>query len=215
MRTALVRDRMAVRLGLLAAGLVGYGLSVSMLLLAGLGAAPWDVLHQGLSRTLGLGVGTWSIIVSFLVLLAWVPLRQRPGIGTLANAVVVGLVVDFVLGAVPHPHGLAVRVPLLLAGVALNGVATGAYIGAGLGPGPRDGLTTGVAARGHSIRVVRTAVEVTVLALGWLLGGTFGVGTVLYALAIGPISHRTIPLLRLRERAAAGGPGAARGRVGV
>ena len=204
------------RIGLLAVGLVGYGISVAMLLLAGLGAAPWDVLHQGLSRTFGLGVGTWSILLSFVLLLFWIPLRQRPGIGTLSNAVLVGLVVDVILGAVPAPHGLAARLVLVVGGVVLNGFATGAYIGAGLGPGPRDGLTTGIAARGHSIRLVRTAIEVTVLVAGWLLGGTFGVGTVAYALAIGPITHRTIPLLRLRDRAGADGPAAgSRGRVGV
>lgn len=195
-----LRDRPVRRLGLLSAGLLAYGVSVAMLLLAGLGAAPWDVFHQGLSRTFGLGVGTWGIIVSFVLLLAWIPLHQRPGVGTLANAVVVGLVVDVVLATVPHPRALVLRLVLVVAGVALNGVATGAYIGAGLGPGPRDGLTTGLASRGRSIRVVRTAIEVVVLAVGWALGGTFGIGTVAYALAIGPITHRTIPLLALRPR---------------
>lgn len=193
-----LRDRPARRLALLTGGLVAFGVSNAMLLLATLGVGPWDVLHQGLSRSLGLGVGTWSILVSFLLLLVWIPLRQRPGVGTLANAVVVGLVIDAVLGAVEPPHGLVARVALLVGAVLLNAVATGAYIGAGLGPGPRDGLTTGLAARGHSIRVVRTSIEVLVLALGWLLGGTVGVGTVLFALAIGPLTHLTIPRLRLR-----------------
>ncbi len=193
-----LRDRPRARLALLTAGLVAFGVSNAMLLLAGLGVGPWDVLHQGLSRSFGLGVGTWSILVSFVLLLLWIPLRQRPGVGTLANAVLVGLVIDLVLGAVAPPDGLAVRVVLLVGGVLLNAVATGAYIGAGLGPGPRDGLTTGLAARGHSIRVVRTSIEVVVLGLGWLLGGTVGVGTVLYALAIGPLTHLTIPRLRLR-----------------
>jgi len=186
------------RLVLLAVGLVAFGVSNAMLLLAGLGVGPWDVLHQGLSRSFGFGVGTWSILVSFAVLLVWIPLRQRPGVGTLANALVVGLVIDLVLGAVRPPDGLAVRVALLIGGVLLNAAATGAYIGAGLGPGPRDGLTTGLAARGHSIRVVRTCVELLVLALGWLLGGTVGVGTVVFALSIGPLTHLTIPRLRLR-----------------
>lgn len=185
-------------MALLAVGLVAFGVSNAMLLLAGLGVGPWDVLHQGLSRSFGLGVGTWSILVSFVLLLLWIPLRQRPGVGTLANAVVVGLVIDLVLGAVAPPHGLVVQYGLLIGGVLLNAVATGAYIGAGLGPGPRDGLTTGLAARGHSIRVVRTSIEVLVLGLGWLLGGSVGVGTVLYALAIGPLTHLTIPRLRLR-----------------
>ena len=168
-----------------------------MLLLAGLGVDPWDVLHQGLSRTLGLGVGTWAILVSGAVLTLWIPLRQRPGVGTIANAIMVGAVIDLVLGAVSPPHGLAVRVVVLVAGVLLNGFATGLYIGAGLGPGPRDGLMTGFAGRGHPIRVVRTAIELTVLALGWLLGGTVGVGTVLYALSIGPLAHVLIPVLAI------------------
>jgi uncharacterized membrane protein YczE len=189
------------RLAQLYAGLVLYGVSASMLLLAGLGVDPWDVLHQGLSRRLGLGVGTWVLIVGALVLLLWIPLRQRPGIGTISNAIVVGLVVDAMLALVSPVHGLALRIAVMCGGVLLNGIATGAYIGAGLGPGPRDGLMTGLAARGHSIRVVRTCIEVTVLVTGWILGGTVGLGTVLYALCIGPIAHVTIPLLAIRVSA--------------
>ena len=189
------------RLTQLYAGLVLYGVSSSMLLLAGLGVDPWDVLHQGLSRRIGLGVGTWAVIVGALVLLLWIPLRQRPGFGTLSNVIVVGLVIDIVLATVPPVHGLGARVAVMLSGVVLNGIATGAYIGAGLGPGPRDGLMTGLAARGHSIRVVRTGIEVTVLVTGWLLGGTVGLGTVVYALAIGPIAHVSIPRLAIRVSA--------------
>jgi uncharacterized membrane protein YczE len=185
------------RLSQLYAGLVLYGVSDSMLLLAGLGVDPWDVFQQGLSRRLGLGVGTWAIIVGAAVLLLWIPLRQRPGFGTLSNVIVIGAVIDLTMATAPAPHGLPLRAAVMLAGVALNGVATGAYIGAGLGPGPRDGLMTGLAARGHSIRVVRTGIELTVLATGWLLGGTVGIGTVVYALAIGPLAHAFIPLLRI------------------
>jgi uncharacterized membrane protein YczE len=177
------------------AGLVLYGASAAMLLLAGLGADPWDVLHQGLSRRLGLGVGTWAVILGALVMLLWIPLRQRPGLGTLSNVVVVGLVIDLVLAVVPTPHGLGLRAATMLSGVVLNGIATGLYIGAGLGPGPRDGLMTGLAARGHSIRLVRTGIELTVLVTGWLLGGTVGVGTVVYALGIGPLAHVFVPRL--------------------
>ncbi len=178
-----------------------------MLLLAGLGVDPWDVFHQGLSRRFGLGVGTWAIIVGVLVLLLWIPLRQKPGFGTLSNVVLVGLVIDVMLATVPPVHGLPAQIVVMLAGVVLNGIATGAYIGAGLGPGPRDGLMTGLAARGHSIRIVRTSIELTVLVTGWLLGGTVGVGTVVYALGIGPIAHVTIPRLRipLGDPAVAGG----------
>jgi uncharacterized membrane protein YczE len=178
-------------------GLVLFGVSSSMLLLAGLGVDPWDVFHQGLSRRLGLGVGTWAIIVGVAVLLLWIPLRQRPGFGTLSNVLVVGLVIDLMLDIVPPVHALPAQVVVMVGGVVLNGIATGAYIGAGLGPGPRDGLMTGLAARGHSIRIVRTSTELTVLCTGWLLGGTVGVGTVVYALGIGPIAHVTIPRLRI------------------
>jgi uncharacterized membrane protein YczE len=188
------------RLRQLYLGLALYGFSDGLLLLGGLGVDPWDVFHQGLSRQLGLGVGTWSIIVGACVLALWLPLRQRPGLGTLSNVVVIGLVINLTLATIPAPHELALRTAAMLGGVVLNGVATGAYIGAGLGPGPRDGVMTGFAARGHSIRVVRTSMEVTVLAAGWLLGGTVGVGTVAYALGIGPLAHFFIPLLRLGDR---------------
>jgi uncharacterized membrane protein YczE len=185
---------MRVRLVQLYLGLVLYGISSSLLVLATLGLDPWDVFHQGLSRTFGLAIGTWAIIVGAAVLLLWIPLRQRPGIGTVSNVVLVGLTMNVVLGHVGAPHAMAARVACLVCGVFLNGVATGAYIGAGFGPGPRDGLMTGLASRGHSIRVVRTGLEMSVLVTGWLLGGTVGVGTVVYALSIGPLAHVFIPL---------------------
>ncbi len=175
-----------------------------MLVLAGLGLDPWDVMHQGLSRTFGLGVGTWAIIAGVIVLIAWRPLRQRLGVGTVANAILIGVVMDIVLALVHPPHALGTRIALLVLAVAGNGIATGFYIGAGLGPGPRDGLSTGIAARGHSMRAVRTTIELTVLLTGFLLGGTVGIGTVLYALSIGPITHLTIPALRIRARAQRG-----------
>ena len=190
-------DRRARRFAQLFVGLTLYGLTASMLVLARLGLDPWDVLHQGLSRTFGLAIGTWAIIVSFIVLLSWTGLRQRPGIGTICNAVAVGLVMDIALAAVHPPHALWLRWVLLVGGVAGNGVATGFYIGAGLGPGPRDGLSVGIAARGYSMRVVRTCIEGTVLITGFLLGGTVGIGTVVYALGIGPITHQTIPALAI------------------
>jgi uncharacterized membrane protein YczE len=192
---------MTRRLIQLFTGLVLYGVSDAMLLLARLGVDPWDVLHQGLARRIGLQTGTWSIIVGAAVLLLWIPLRQRPGIGTLCNVVMIGAVIDLVLWLVPPPSGLAVRVVVLVGGVVLNGVATGFYIGAGLGPGPRDGLTTGIAGRGHSIRVVRTGIEASVLLTGWLLGGNVGPGTVLYAVSIGPLAHVFIPLFAKAPRA--------------
>jgi uncharacterized membrane protein YczE len=171
-----------------------------MLVLAALGLDPWDVLHQGLSRTFGLGIGTWAIIVSFVVFIGWLVLRQRLGVGTLINAVGVGLVIDLTVAAIHPPHALWARLLLLIGGVTGNGLATGLYIGAGLGPGARDGLTTGIAARGHSIRVVRTTIDAAVLITGFLLGGTVGLGTFVYALSIGPITHQTIPALAIDER---------------
>jgi uncharacterized membrane protein YczE len=192
----------ARRLVQLFAGLLLYGVSDGLLLLSGLGVDPWDVFHQGLSRRTGVAVGTWTIAVGAAVLLLWIPLRQRPGLGTLANVVVIGLVINLVLATVPSPHGLPLQIVAMLGGVGLNGVATGAYIGAGLGPGPRDGLMTGLAARGRSIRVVRTAIEVVVLICGWSLGGTVGFGTVVYALCIGPLAQVFVPRLSV-DRAGA------------
>jgi uncharacterized membrane protein YczE len=191
--------RRPARVVLLMAGLLLYGFSDGLLVLAGLGLDPWDVLHQGLSRTFGLQVGTWAILVGFVVLLGWIPLRQRPGLGTVCNVAVIGLVLNATLAIVPAPQALVVKVVVLVVAVVLNGIATGAYIGAGLGPGPRDGLSTGIAARGLSLRLVRTTIEVSVLVAGWLLGGTVGVGTVVYALSIGPLTHISIPALTLKE----------------
>jgi uncharacterized membrane protein YczE len=154
-------------------------------------------LHQGLARRLGLAVGTCSILVGAAVLLLWAPLRLRPGLGTLANVVVIGLVVDATLALVTPPTATWSRWTAMLGGVLLNGVATGCYIGAGLGPGPRDGLMTGIAARGHSIRVVRTGIEICALLAGWLLGGTVGWGTLCYAAGIGPLAHVFMPLFAI------------------
>lgn len=184
------------RLLQLFAGLALYGVSLALLLRAGLGLAPWDVLHQGLAERLGTTVGQMVIAASFVVLLLWIPLRERPGFGTVANAVLVGVFVDLSLLVLDDAGSWVLRVTLLLGGILLNGLATALYIGASLGSGPRDGLMTGLVRRtGRSVRVVRTAIEVTVLAAGWLLGGTVGVGTLLYALAIGPIAHVLLPLL--------------------
>lgn len=191
---------MRVRLVQLYAGLLLYGVSSSLLVLARLGLDPWDVFHQGLARHTHLAIGTWAIIVGAVVLLLWIPLRQRPGIGTVSNVVLVGATMDLILGHVHSPHELAARIACLVGGVFLCGVATGAYIGAGFGPGPRDGLMIGLAARGHSIRLVRTGIELTVLVTGWLLGGTVGIGTVVYALSIGPLAHVFVPLLARGRR---------------
>lgn len=195
----LLRDRPGRRLTQLYLGLVLYGASMALMIRAALGLNPWDVFHQGVAERLGLSFGTVTILVGALVLLLWIPLRQRPGIGTISNVIVIGLAVDAALAVLPPPGSLAVRLPMLLGGIVLNGIAGGAYIGAGLGPGPRDGLMTGWVRRtGGSVRVVRTVIEVTVLAVGWLLGGTVGLGTVLYAVSIGPLVHVFLPLLTVR-----------------
>lgn len=185
--------RLARRLVQLYAGLVLYGFSAALILLSALGNDPWDVLHQGLARQTGIGTGIWVCLVGVLVLLLWVPLRQRPGLGTFSNVIVVGLVVELCLALWTTPGGTVARTGLLVSGIVLNGVATGMYIGARFGPGPRDGLMTGLAARGASLRVVRTGIEMTVLALGALLGGTVGLGTLAYALSIGPLAHVFVP----------------------
>lgn len=185
-------------------GLALYGLGIALQVASTLGNDPWDVLHQGLSVRIGLSIGAWINIMGVLVLLLWIPLRQRPGLGTVSNALLVGVFVDLFLNVLPRPDGLALRWSYLVAAVLIGGFATGCYIGAGLGPGPRDGLMTGLAARGHSIRKVRTGIELTVLAAGWLLGGTVGLGTLVYAVAIGPLAHVFVPALAIKPRPAGG-----------
>ncbi|WP_425505799.1 YczE/YyaS/YitT family protein [Streptomyces typhae] len=181
---------LARRLVQLYVGLALFGASSALLLRSGLGLEPWNVLHEGLAERTGMSIGVVSIVIGAAVLLLWIPLRQRPGLGTVSNVFVVGLAMDGTLALVPDAHGLGVRVPLMVAGIVLNGVATGLYIAARFGPGPRDGLMTGLHDRtGRSIRLMRTMVEVVVVVTGFLLGGTVGVGTVLYALAIGPLAQ--------------------------
>lgn len=196
-RSALLPPPAVRRLGTLAVGLVLFGFSLALMVRADLGLSPWDVFHQGLARTLDQRLGSMVIATSLVVLLLWIPLRQRPGIGTIGNAVVVGLVLEASTAVLPQFDALVGRVGLLAAGIGLNAVATGLYIGAGLGPGPRDGLMTGLAARWWSIRSVRTAIEVTVLASGWLLGGSVGVGTVLFAFSIGPLVQVALRFLTI------------------
>jgi uncharacterized membrane protein YczE len=171
-----------------------------------LGLDPWDVLHSGITKHVDLSFGTVAIVVSFLVLLAWIPLRQWPGLGTISNAIVIGLAVDLTLALVDRPDQLWLRIVFMVAGIVVNALAGALYIGAQLGPGPRDGMMTGLVRRtGKSVRLVRTSIEVTVLAVGWLLGGVVGIGTIAYALAIGPLVHILLPLftVKLKTEAAA------------
>lgn len=189
------------RLTQLYAGLILYGFSMALMLRANLGLDPWDVFHQGVAMRTGWSFGTVVNVVGALVLLLWLPLRQRPGIGTISNIFVIGFAVDASLYFLPSPETLWTRGMLLALGIVLNGLAGGAYIGAGLGPGPRDGLMTGFVRRtGWSIRLVRTAIELSVLVIGWLLGGTIGLGTVLYALSIGWLVQIFLPPLTITER---------------
>jgi uncharacterized membrane protein YczE len=176
-------------------GLTGYGFSMAVMVRAGLGLDPWDVFHQGLAGRTGTTIGIACAVVGVIVLLAWIPLRNRPGVGTVANVIVISVTVDVGLAVLPTPSSLPVRVAMMLSAVVLNAVSTVLYIGAGMGPGPRDGLMTGLVARtGLSVRVVRTSIEATVLAVGWLLGGTVGVGTVVYAFGIGPLVQLVLRL---------------------
>ena len=195
---------MTRRLLQLYAGLILYGVSLALQIRAGLGLDPWDVFHQGISDKTGLSFGTIVIITGALVLLAWIPLRQKPGIGTVSNVFVLGIVVDITLSLLGDVHGFGYQLALLTTGVVLNAIAGAAYIGAGLGPGPRDGLMTGLVKRtGKSVGVIRTSIEVSVLVVGFFLGGTVGLGTVVYALSIGPLLGFMLPPLTLREPALA------------
>jgi uncharacterized membrane protein YczE len=200
------------RLSQLLFGLVVCGVGVAAMVLAELGLSPWDVLHEGVSDRTGMGIGTANVVVALLVLTLWLPLRQRPGIGTIANALLIGTVADLVLLVAEPPSAAAVRWVLTVSGVVVFGIGVALYIGAGLGPGPRDGLMTGLHDRtGRSIASVRTAIELTALLAGLAMGGTLGVGTLLFAFGIGPVVQAALPRFTLppRTTTAPGGMGAA------
>lgn len=191
--------RLWLRIPQLLVGLWLYGLAMALFIRSGLGLDPWDVFHAGLQQLWGWSFGTVVIVVGFAVLLLWIPLRQWPGLGTIANAVVIGVATDATLAVVPVASSWLASWGLLALGLVINGLAGALYIGAQLGPGPRDGLMTGLARRtGWSLRLVRTGLEVTVLAIGWALGGAVGIGTLAYALAIGPLVQFFLPLVTVR-----------------
>src|SRR5699024_2701860 len=193
--------RLLLRLPMLLIGLFLYGASMALVIRGTLGQIPWDVLHVGVSHHVPLTFGSIVVGVSLLVLLAWIPLRQKPGVGTIGNALLIGPSADVVLSVLEPPEHLGWRVLLLVGGVVLNGVATGMYIGSQFGPGPRDGLMTGLSqVTGRSIRLVRTGIEVTVVVVGWLLGGAVGIGTALYAVAIGPLAQLFLPIFTVELR---------------
>jgi uncharacterized membrane protein YczE len=193
-------DRPAERAARLLAGLVLFGLAMAVLVKADLGLDPWNVFQQGVAEQTGLTLGQVTVIVSLLLLALWVPLGQRPGLGTIANALIVGPVLDVGIAILPAPGGLAAQVAYMVAAIAGTAVATGLYVGAGWGPGPRDGLMTGLAARGIPLARARAGVELTALAAGWLLGGSVGVATVLFATSIGPLVAAALRRLSIRER---------------
>ncbi len=193
-----LRHRLPRRLTQLYLGLILYGLSMALIIESALGNMPWDVLHQGAAEQTGLSIGTVAAIVGALVLIAWIPLRERPGIGTVSNVIVISVAVDVFLNLLPGPDPLAARIGYAAGGILLNGIATAAYIGAALGPGPRDGLMTGIVRRtGGSVRLVRTSIEIAVVAIGWALGGTLGFSTAAYALLIGPLVQIFLPRLAI------------------
>jgi uncharacterized membrane protein YczE len=188
LRERLAGRHLTRRVVQLYAGLVAYGVSMALFVRSDLGNMPWDVFHQGLVVQLGGTIGRWSILVGAIVLLLWIPLRERPGLGTVSNVFVIGIFVDLTLSRLPELDHLAGRIGYVAAGVLLNAIATAAYIGARFGSGPRDGLMTGFTRRTRfSLRLVRTSIEVVVVVTGWLLGGTLGVATIVYAVAIGPL----------------------------
>ena len=185
------------RLPRLLVGLVLCGVGIALMVASDLGLSPWDVLHQGISNRSGVAIGTVGILVGFVVLLAWIPLREPYGIGTVLNVLLIGATIDIVLPLLPEHPSTATQWVFLLVGALLFGPAGALYIGCGLGAGPRDGLMTALAKRGWSIRLVRTAMELTVLVLGWVLGGSVGIGTLLFALTIGPNTHFFLERLSL------------------
>ncbi|MFK3661020.1 YitT family protein [Scandinavium sp. NPDC088450] len=190
------------RLVQLYVGLCLYGISTAMFVRADLGADPWDVFHLGVGKVFSLDIGTVMILTGALVLLLWIPIRQRPGLGTISNVIVLGLAANATMAVLHTPDSLWLKTALMVAAVVLNALATGMYIGAGFGPGPRDGLMTGLHARtGWSLRGIRTTIELTVLVIGYLLGGSVGVGTLVYALAIGPLIQLCLPWFRTLPKA--------------
>ena len=192
-------DELRRRLPRLMGGLVLFGMGIALMVRADLGLAPWDVLHQGVAERTGIAIGNVTILTGVVVLLLWIPIRERPGLGTLLNVLVIGVVVDATLAVVDAPEAMWLRITFLVLGIFAFGPGSGLYIGAGLGPGPRDGLMTGLARRGHSVRVVRTGIELAALGVGALLGGRVGIGTVAFALTVGPNVHWFLERMRIPD----------------
>jgi uncharacterized membrane protein YczE len=194
------RQQLIARIPRLVFGLILFGFGAAMMVLAGLGLSPWEVMAQGISFKTGIPIGTVGILIGIVVLFMWIPLKEKLGIGTILNVFIIGIVIDLTLWLAPESvEGLAVRWLLLISGILLVGIGSGFYIGAGLGPGPRDGLMTGIARRGVNIGLARFGIEITVLVAGWLLGGTVGIGTVLFAFGMGPLIAILLPRLSVGD----------------
>ena len=192
------RNELAARLPRLILGLVLFGIGIAIMVIANLGLSPWEVLHQGISRHTGIPIGTVGILTGIVVLLLWIPLHERIGIGTLLNVLLIGLVVDASLWLLPDTiETMWLRWALMLGGTVIIAVGSGLYIGAGMGPGPRDGLMTGLARRGINVAVARVGIEITVLVIGYFLGGTVGVGTVVFAFGVGPLVAIFLPMFSM------------------
>ncbi|MFM8016011.1 MAG: YczE/YyaS/YitT family protein [Actinomycetota bacterium] len=191
-------DRLVERTSRCVFGLAFFGIGISLIIDARIGVPPWDVFHQGVAQRVDRSIGTVIIATGAALMLLWIPLRQKPGIGTILNAIEIGLVANIALALLPQPESVFVQVPMMLGGVLVVAIGSGLYIGSGLGPGPRDGLMTGLAARGIPLRVARTGIEVTVLVVGWFLGGQVGVGTVAFAVLIGPLVQALLPRLAMK-----------------
>jgi uncharacterized membrane protein YczE len=193
------RDRLGQRLVRCIFGLALFGIGISLQMNANIGAPPWDVFHQGVAKQTEISVGKIIVMTGFILLLLWIPLKQKPGLGTILNALEIGLVADLALAIIPEPKNIFVRVMMASLGIVIVAIGTGFYIGSALGPGPRDGLMTGLAKRGIPIRIGRTAIEVTVLVVGLLLGGQVGVATFAFALGVGPLVHFFLPRLAINS----------------
>jgi len=193
------RDRLGQRLVRCIFGLALFGIGISLQMNANIGAPPWDVFHQGVAKQTEISVGKIIVMTGFILLLLWIPLKQKPGLGTILNALEIGLIADLALAIIPEPKNIFVRVMMASLGIVIVAIGTGFYIGSALGPGPRDGLMTGLAKRGIPIRIGRTAIEVTVLVVGLLLGGQVGVATFAFALGVGPLVHFFLPRLAINS----------------
>jgi uncharacterized membrane protein YczE len=191
------RDRLGQRLARCTFGLALFAVGISLQMNANIGAPPWDVFHQGVSKQTEISVGKVIVMTGFILLLLWIPLKQKPGLGTILNALEIGLVADLALAIIPEPNNIFIRVVMAALGIVIVAVGTGFYIGSALGPGPRDGLMTGLAKRGIPIRIGRTAIEVTVLIVGLVLGGQVGVATFAFAFGVGPLVHFFLPRLAI------------------